>query len=180
VRDIAPQDGEVCGRSRIGRAPGVPKQCVMTRLDRTQSTIGFDIRHMGVATVHGEFTSFSGGIEPDGARLMVDVTSVETGDPIRDRRLRTEFFAADQFPAIEFHTDGIAGTIHGELTIRGVTRPITLKAHSEPLDDRRVRLHAEGRIRRSDFGLDWDALRKAGRLIVADHVRLHAVVVLER
>lgn len=150
----------------------------MTHLDPTQSTIAFDIRHMGVATVHGQFTSFSGGVSPDGARLVVDVASLDTGDPIRDRRLRTEFFAADQFPAIEFHADGLDGAAHGTLTIRGVTRPVAFHLVYEPVDDTRVRIRAEGQIRRSDFGLDWDALRTAGRLIVADHVRLHADVVL--
>lgn len=150
----------------------------MARLDPAQSTIGFDIRHMGVATVRGEFTSFSGGLEPGGARLVVDVASVDTGDAIRDRRLRAEFFDAEQFPAIEFRTDGLGAATRGELTIRGVTRPVDLHVVSEPLGDDRVRIRAEGRIRRSDFGLDWDALRKAGRLIVADHVRLRADVVL--
>jgi polyisoprenoid-binding protein YceI len=150
----------------------------MTRLDTSQSTIGFHIRHMGVATVHGEFTSFSGSVEPDGGRLVVDAASVDTGDSIRDRRLREEFFDAGSFPTIEFRTDGIADTMRGELTICGVTRPVDLHVVAEPLADDRVRIRAEGRIRRSDFGLDWDALRKAGRLIVADHVRLHADVVL--
>jgi polyisoprenoid-binding protein YceI len=149
----------------------------MPQLDLTRSSIAFDIRHLGVATVHGEFASFSGGLDDDGARLAVDVTSVDTGDPIRDRRLRSEFFDADHFPAMTFRAAGIGPTIHGELTIRGVTRAI-VRAAFERLADGSVRLRASGRIKRSDFGLDWAALRQAGRLLVADQVRLSADIVL--
>jgi polyisoprenoid-binding protein YceI len=151
---------------------------VMTHLDPQRSSIGFAVRHLGIATVRGQFTAFSGDLDADGARLSVDAASVDTGEPIRDRRLRTEFFDADRFPAIAFRANGIGPTIRGELTICGVTRPITLRADLERLEDDSIRVRAEGRIRRTDFGLDWDALRQAGRLVVADHVRLTADVVL--
>jgi polyisoprenoid-binding protein YceI len=150
----------------------------MPHLDPTRSSIGFNIRHLGVATVHGSFASFTGGLDDEGAQLAVDVTSVDTGDPIRDRRLRSEFFDADRFPAMTFRAAGIGPTIHGELTIRGVTRPIALRATFERLADESIRVRAVGRLRRSDFGLDWAALRQAGRLLVADHVRLSADIVL--
>ena len=150
----------------------------MPRLDPTRSSISFDIRHLGVATVHGSFASFTGDLDDDGARLAVDVTSVDTGDSIRDRRLRSEFFDAEQFPAIAFRAAGIGPTIHGELTIRGVTRPISLRAKFERLADNSIRLRAFGRLKRSEFGLEWAALRQAGRLLVADHVRLSADLVL--
>jgi polyisoprenoid-binding protein YceI len=151
----------------------------MPHLDPTRSSIAFDIRHLGVATVHGSFASFTGGLDDEGAQLAVDVTSVDTGDPIRDRRLRSEFFDADQFPAMTFRAAGLGPTIHGELTIRGVTRPIALRATFERLADESIRVRAVGRLRRSDFGLDWAALRQAGRLLVADHVRLSADIVLK-
>jgi polyisoprenoid-binding protein YceI len=152
----------------------------MTTLDPARSSIGFTIRHMGVATVRGEFTSFHGDLDDDGARLSVDAASVDTGNAVRDGRLRDEFFDAERFPALTFRADRLGKTIHGELTICGVTRPIALKADVERLEDHSVRLRAEGRIRRTDFGLDWDALRQAGRLLVADHVRVTADVVLTR
>jgi polyisoprenoid-binding protein YceI len=152
----------------------------MPHLDPTRSSIGFAIRHLGVATVRGEFASFTGGLDADGAQLAVDVASVDTGDPIRDRRLRAEFFDADHFPAIAFRAAGLGPTIHGELTIRDVTRPVALRATFERLADDSIRLRATGRIKRSDFGLEWAALRQAGRLVVADHVRLSADIVLTR
>ena len=148
-------------------------------LDHTRSTVGFLIRHLGVATVRGTFSSFAADVESGSVRGEVGVASVDTGDPIRDRRLRTEFFGADDFPSIAFEglTEG-ASRIDGSLTIRGATRPLSLTVRSERLDDGAVRLRASGRLRRSDFGLDWDALRKAGRLLVADNVRVFADVVL--
>ena len=152
-------------------------------LDRTRSTVGFLIRHLGVATVRGTFGSFDAQVREGPAGLCVhgslDAASVDTGEPIRDGRLRDEFFDAPEFPVITF--EGLASDesgVIGFLTIRGVTQPVRMELSTEPLDDGSVHLHAEGRIRRSDFGLDWDALRKAGRLLVADNVRLFADVVV--
>lgn len=153
-------------------------------LDRTRSSVGFLIRHLGVATVRGTFGSFDAEVRQGPAGLSVqgslDAASVDTGDGVRDGRLRDEFFDAPEFPVITF--EGVASDdsgVNGFLTIRGVTRPVRMDLRTEPLDDGSVHLHAEGRIRRSDFGLDWNALRQAGRLLVADHVRLFADVVVE-
>ena len=151
------------------------------RLDPTRSSVGFLIRHLGVATVRGTFSSLHADLESGAVKGEVGVASIDTGDAIRDRRLRTEFFASDDFPSIGF--EGRAGgesQIDGTLTIRGATRPLSLTVRSERLDDGAVRLRASGRLRRSDFGLDWDALRQAGRLLVADQVRVFADVVLVR
>lgn len=151
------------------------------KLDPTRSKVGFQIRHLGVATVRGTFSSLAADVESGAVRGEVDVASVDTGDAIRDRRLRTEFFAADAFPSIAFEGLAEGGKrIDGSLTIRGATRPLSLTVRSERLDDGAVRLRASGRLRRSDFGLDWEALRQAGRLLVADSVRVFADVVLVR
>lgn len=152
-------------------------------IDRTRSSVGFLIRHMGVATVRGTFSTFDADVEEGAAGLRVhgevDAASIDTGEPIRDGRLRDEFFDAPEFPVIAF--EGVASAesgVSGFLTIRGVTRPIQLDLSAQPLEDGAVHLRAEGRIRRSEFGLDWEALRQAGRLLVADHVRLFADVVV--
>jgi polyisoprenoid-binding protein YceI len=160
------------------------------RIDRTRSTVDFLIRKMGVATLRGTFASFDARIADAGPHLRiagrVDVASVDTHDEIRDRRLREEFFDVERFPAIGFEavsaTPVLDGTwrLDGELTIRDTTRPVTLAVRPELLDDGCVRLRAEGRITRSEFGLEWDALSQAGRLLVGDHVRLIADVVIER
>ena len=153
------------------------------RIDRTRSTLAFRVRHFGVATVHGHFQSFDGRIESgeDGLHVegRVDVISVESGNAIRDERLRTEFFDAAAHPAITLRARG-AERLRGELEIRGVSRPVELALTVETLDDGSPRLRAVTTLRRSDFGLEWDALRQAGRLLVSDEVWLAADVVLTR
>lgn len=155
------------------------------RIDGSRSTIAFRVRHFGVATVRGRFGSFAGRLDADddGLRIdgHVDVDSVETGNAVRDARLRSEFFSAGRFPAIALTGRSAGGTSHliGELTIRGVSRPVELDLRTTVNGDGSVRLRANGSIRRSEFGLDWDALRQAGHLLVSDEVRVRADVVFD-
>ena len=160
------------------------------RVDNTRSTVGFLIRHLGVATLRGRFSSFGGRIDvTEGglrAAAVVHVASVDTGNLIRDQRLRSEFFEAERFPAMAFGVDRAipmrtgGWVLRGDITIRGVTRPVELRATVEPLDDETVRVRADGKILRTEFGLDWEALRKSGHTLVADRVRLTADAVLTR
>lgn len=156
------------------------------RVDRSRSEVGFRVRHFGVAAVRGHFESFAcrvvagdGGLRIEG---RVDVASVDTGNAIRDRRLRSEFFDTESHPAISLLANADAGgrRLFGQLTIRGVSRPVELALTLDANQDEVLRLRAGGTIRRSDFGLEWEALREAGRLLVADEVRLLADVVLTR
>ena len=153
------------------------------RIDRSRSTVAFRVRHFGVATVCGHFQSFDGRIEAgaDGLRVegRVDVASVDSGHPVRDERLRAEFFDAARHPAITLRASGVE-LLRGTLTIHGVSRPVELALTVEALEDGSPRLRAEATLQRSDFGLEWDALRQAGRLLVSDEVRLVADVVLRR
>jgi polyisoprenoid-binding protein YceI len=154
------------------------------RVDGPRSAIEFRVRHFGVATLRGRFESFAGHIDAGEGGLLVnghvDVGSVETGNAIRDARLRSEFFDAELHPAIWLRAHDADGgsRLCGELTIRGLTRLVELEMTLESLDDGAVRVRAETKIRRSDFGLEWEALRDAGRVLVADEVRLVADVVL--
>jgi polyisoprenoid-binding protein YceI len=161
------------------------------RVDRSRSNVDFLIRHLGVATVRGTFTSFDGSIADHGPQIAiagrVDVGSVDTGDEIRDRRLRDEFFEAERFPVISFEAVTATPVMtanwrldDARLTIRDTTRPFALAITPEILDDATVRLRLDGRLTRSEFGLEWGALRKAGRLLVADHLRVVADIVIER
>jgi polyisoprenoid-binding protein YceI len=160
------------------------------RLDPARSHIGFAIRHLRIATVRGRFGAFSCRIRETGGALRiegrVEAGSVDTGEPIRDDRLRNGFFQVERFPAIDFGArcttpaPGKDWVIPGLLSIRDVTRPVILRAKTEPLDPDTVRVVAEGEIRRSDFGLEWAALREAGKLLVADTVKLQIGAVLAR
>ena len=153
-------------------------------VDHTRSSVGFRIRHFGVATVCGRFGAFACRIAADDGLVHVeghvDVASLASGNDIRDRRLLSEFFDAEHHPTISLRATGVEDDrqLLGQLTIRGVTRPLALKLTTTVQDDGTARMRAEGRIRRSDFGLDWAALHEAGRLLVADEVRLTADVVL--
>lgn len=153
------------------------------RVDGSRSTVGFSVRHFGVATVAGRFGSFAGRLEAGEGELRVegtvDVASVDTHNAIRDARLRAEFFDAALHPAITLRASG-RERLDGEVTIRGVTRPVALVVRAREKADGTVRVWASGTIRRSDFGLDWEALRDARRLLVADEVKLMADAVLTR
>jgi polyisoprenoid-binding protein YceI len=157
-------------------------------VDPERSYLGFAIRHLQVATLHGRFGDFSGELTDtgDGLRIAgrVLTASVDTGDAVRDERLRTEFFRSDAFPVIELGARCTAPVaeeewlLPGTLTIRDVIRPVVFRALAEPLGEDTIRVVLAGAIKRSEFGLEWDALRQAGRLLVGDTVRLSAGIVL--
>lgn len=104
----------------------------------------------------------------------VDVASVQTGNAIRDRRLRSEFFDTESYPSISLQARANKGDrrLLGELSIRGVTRTVELGLTVDADPHGALRLRAEGKIQRSDFGLEWEPLCEAGQLLVADEVRL--------
>jgi polyisoprenoid-binding protein YceI len=152
--------------------------------DPARSAVGFRVRHFGVATVRGRFGEFAAEVVASGDALRVDgrvdVASVTTGHEIRDRRLRDEFFDAARYPSI-----ALTGQIHGHrlagaLTIRDATCPIAFDVTVAAAGDAAVRVRAHGKIRRSGFGLEWEALRDAGRLLVADEVGFALDLVLAR
>jgi polyisoprenoid-binding protein YceI len=151
--------------------------------DPDRSSVAFRVRHFGVATVRGRFDAFTARVSADDALRVeghVDVASVESGNEIRDRRLRDEFFDASRHPSIALTGEIRGHRLHGALTIRGATRPIVFDVTVVALADDAVRVRAQGKIRRSEFGLEWDALRDAGRLLVADEVAFAVDVVLTR
>lgn len=152
--------------------------------DLSAVAVGFRIRHLGIATVRGTFSDCSARVEEVDGGLRIEgavaVASVASGNDIRDNRLRGEFFEADRFPHMTFAgtlADG-ADRLEGELTIRATTRPLTLRVTREALRGGSVRLVAEGELSRTAFDLDWGALREAGRLVVADRVKVRAEAVL--
>ena len=142
-------------------------------IDAGASTVGFRVRHFRFTTVEGRFREFSGEVGPWGATGRVEVASVDTGSAIRDERLRSsEFFDAAGFPSIVFDARGpLAPRLAGRLTIRDITRPLTLELVQADEPDA-LRLTARATISRKSYGLDWAGLREAGRLVVSDRVEL--------
>jgi polyisoprenoid-binding protein YceI len=147
------------------------------KIDASESAAGFEVRHFGFATVEGRFGALTGDLGPRGAAGSVEVASVDSGNEIRDTRLRAEFFDGERFPRISFETgEPLGPTVTGRLTIRDVTRPIAFTVASAD-DSDTLRLTARATISRKAFGLEWAALREAGRLIVSDKVRLRLELV---
>ncbi|MDE3130837.1 MAG: YceI family protein, partial [Acidobacteriota bacterium] len=137
-------------------------------VDPAHSNVGFEVRHMGIATVRGSFKKFEGSVQADGALKLagsVEVASIDTGDQNRDGHLQSpEFFDAPQFPQITFTSTGTepAGNgeikLNGEITIKGTTRPIELVGEiaengQDPWGNERVGFEVQGKIDRREFGL---------------------------
>jgi polyisoprenoid-binding protein YceI len=159
-------------------------------LDPAHTSVGFVVRHLMITKVRGRFASVAGTIAipagsdvPDSVEVTIDGSSVDTREPQRDEHLRSaDFLDVGTHPTITFRSTRITGSsdafkIHGDLTIRGTTRPVVLEATSEgsvtdPWGNLRAGYEAETTISRKDFGLTWNQMLEAGGVAVGDEVRI--------
>ena len=157
-------------------------------VDPSHSNVGFAVRHMGIATVRGQFKKFEGTVEAADDKLTlsgaVETASVDTGDENRDGHLQSpEFFDAAQFAQITFTSTGTEPTgdgqikLTGEITIKGTTKPIELVGEvaengQDPWGNQRIGFEVEGKIDRREFGLEWNQTLPNGNLLVANEVKL--------
>ncbi len=157
-------------------------------IDPAHSKIGFEISHLVISTVEGRFDAFSGDIEM-GSKLedlkinaSADVGSISTANADRDKHLKSpDFFDAEKFPKMTFVSKKVSGTadklkVLGDLTIHGVTKPVTLDAKymgvvNDPYGNTKVAFNGKGKINRKDFGLTWSKAVEAGP-VVGDEVTL--------
>ena len=158
-------------------------------IDAAHSGINFSIRHMVFARVRGRFSAYSGSLALDDGDVTrssldvsIDAASIDTGTSQRDTHLRSaDFFDVERFPELRFRSTRIeeAGKdryrLVGELTIRDVTRPVTLEVEAtgrgtDPWGNERLGFAATGSIDRKDFGLEWNQLLETGGLLVGDRV----------
>jgi polyisoprenoid-binding protein YceI len=158
------------------------------KVDPVHSNVEFHVKHLGIATVKGQFTDFEGTLEvgEDGARASgsVEVASIDTREPQRDAHLRSaDFFEVDSFPRIEFASTAIRPLdedefeIDADLTIHGATRPVTLKAvfegaETDPQGNERVGVSASTQINRREFGITFNAALGSGNVVVSDRVKI--------
>jgi polyisoprenoid-binding protein YceI len=168
-------------------------------LDAAHSHVGFAVRHMMVSNVRGEFTKLAGSVSYDPAKpeatqveVNIDVASVNTREEKRDAHLKSaDFFDAEKFPHITFVSkhakkqgDGLELT--GDLTIHGTTREVKLAVeditpeHTDPWGGKRLGATARTKIRRSDFGMRWNAALEAGGVLVGDEISVNLEVELIR
>jgi polyisoprenoid-binding protein YceI len=159
-------------------------------IDPHHSSIGFAVKHMMFATVRGRFDDFAGTfqfdpdhVERSSVEVTIQTATVDTGIGPRDADLRSaKFFDVEQFPTATFHSTRVEGdgerfVIHGELTIKGFTRPIRLKAEFQgrgvnPAGVEVAGFEARGKLNRKDFGLSWNQALESGGVLVGDEVAL--------
>ena len=159
-------------------------------VDPAHSKVGFAVKHMGIATVRGEFTDFAGTLEigEDLSSAKVSGTvkteSVDTNEPQRDEHLRSpDFFDAAQFPELRFESTSIEALddeefrITGQLTIHGVTNEIVLHAEVQgtdvdPWGNEQVGLEVTGQLSRGDYEMKFNQALGSGNMLVADKVKL--------
>jgi polyisoprenoid-binding protein YceI len=159
-------------------------------VDPIHSTVGFSVKHLGIATVRGKFENFDGTLEigegDETARAYgtVQGVSINTGDAGRDEHLRSaDFFGVEQNPELRFESTGIEHVddetfeITGDLTMNGVTKPITLTAEvqgeeTDPWGNDRVALEVTGQLNRGDWDMTFNQALGSGNLLVGEKVKL--------
>ena len=159
-------------------------------LDTAHSEIEFKVRHMMISSVKGQFENFEVSIDSPSddiskgvVTVKIDTTSIDTKNEQRDNHLKSEdFFDAGKYPHITFVSTSVEGDvqddfkIHGDLTIKGTTKPIVIKAEfggmaTDPWGNDKVGYTVKGSINRSDFGLTWNAALETGGVMVSEEVK---------
>ena len=160
-------------------------------IDPSHSRLGFVVRHAMVTKVRGAFADFTGTITVDGANpaassvaITAQLASVDTKDEGRDGHLRSaDFFDTDNHPEMTFTSTSIAPDgddefkVTGDLTIRGVTKPVTIDLEyvgeaKDPFGNDRIGFEGKAEINRKDWGLEWNAALETGGILVGEKVKL--------
>jgi polyisoprenoid-binding protein YceI len=158
-------------------------------IDPTHTVVEFVVRHLGLAKVRGRFNEFSGTIRiaedvlDSSVEATIQAASIDTRSPDRDAHLRSpDFLDADNHATLEFRStrlrrDGDAWLLDGELTIVGISRPVTLAVEFEggaqdPWGNERIGFSASTVVNREDFGLTWNQALETGGWLVGREVRI--------
>ena len=157
-------------------------------IDPTHTTVEFIGRHLVFTKVRGRFTGVSGAVtvadEPNASsvEITLDATSITTGTPDRDAHLKSaDFFDVETYPEITFKSTAVEwkgheGTVTGDLTVRGVSKPITLDVDltgvvTDPWGGDRAVFSASGEVDREDWGLTWNMALESGGVLVSKKIR---------
>lgn len=159
-------------------------------IDPTHSSVNFSVRHMMLSKVRGQFRVVSGTIAlaegssiPAAIDAKIDVDSIDTSEAQRDGHLKSpDFLDAEHFAHITFTSTSIVAsgesfTVHGDLTIHGVTKSVELSGDLEgrttdPWGNDRIAFSAKTKINRKDFGMTWNQALEAGGLLVGEDISI--------
>lgn len=167
------------------------------KIDPAHSEINFKIKHLMITNVTGSFTKFDGTMESDKddftdakIHFEADTDSVTTHNEQRDGHLRSgEFFDAAQYPKLTFDSTSFVKEgedeyqLNGNLTMHGVTKPVSLKAElggatTDPWGQSKVGFEITGKLSRKEFGLEWNSALETGGVMLGDEVKLQIGVQL--
>jgi polyisoprenoid-binding protein YceI len=195
--------GPAAARQAGAQAPAVkvayaPIPAGEYKIDPAHSTIGFAVRHYEINWVDGRFKDFEGTIRYDdkdvtksAVEFTAKATSIDTGVEARDKHLRTaDFFEVEKYPTLSFKSTRVerkgndAYVLHGDLTLKGVTKPVQLPfrvagAVKDPRGNTRFGVEAQTKVNRRDFGINFGGPMTGGGLSIGDEVNitLHLEVV---
>ena len=160
-------------------------------IDPSHSRMGFVARHAMVTKVRGSFNEFEGSGHFDAEdpsrshlQLTIQAASIDTRNADRDAHLRSnDFFDMETYPTITFVSTGVTRTgdgayrVTGDLTIKGVSRPITVELEYtgtavDPFGNQRIGFEGTTTVNRKDWGVNWNAALEAGGVLVSEKVTL--------
>ncbi|MBN9484843.1 MAG: hypothetical protein BGO70_06010 [Bacteroidetes bacterium 43-93] len=165
------------------------------KIDPAHSEITFKTKHLMITTVTGHFKTFDLEVETEGddftkaskVRFTADIDSISTNNEQRDAHLKSaDFFDAANHPQLVFEGTKVEGSgdsykLHGNLTMRSTTKPITLDVEfggivTDPYGQTKAGFTVDGKVKRKEYGLTWDAITEAGKIVVSDEIKIHAEV----
>jgi len=161
------------------------------KVDASHTEIGFQIKHLMIANVKGKFNKFDSSIvfnektkKVSAITLTIEAASIDTNEADRDKHLRgSDFFETEKFPQITFTSNGATlkkdevTLVRGKLKIRNISKDINLKITylgmaKDPWGNVHYVFEAEGKLKRSDFGLNWNKTLDQGGVVISDDVKL--------
>lgn len=169
------------------------------KIDPAHSELQFKVKHLMITTVTGYFRTFDLVVETEGedftqakkVELTAEASSIDTNSEQRDAHLRSaDFFDVEKFGQVRFSGKVLERTgedymLTGDLTIRGVTKTVSVKVHYagivvDPYGQTKAGFEVEGKISRKEFGLVWNAMTEAGQVVVGDEIRILCEIQLIR
>lgn len=167
------------------------------KLDPSHSEVQFKVKHLMITTVTGYFKTFNLEVVTESddfataskIEFTADINSIDTNNQQRDTHLKSaDFFDAENhsqltFVGKQYRVQDGEGTLEGDLTIRGTTKPITLKVEFggvvvDPYGQTKAGFTVNSKISRREFGLTWNAVTEAGQVVVSDDIRIHCEIQL--